>query len=188
MLIGLFCWGSVQISCLLFSCIVCLSLVHLWELLFYNFIYLCLVYSLAMLGPSGCAELSLVAFSRDDCSCGSRVSLYGGFSCCGAWAVGRLGFGSCGSRDLGCRLNSWGLVALQHVGSSWTRDQTCVSCIGRWILYHWAIKEALKIMLFFFPSSISSFPAILLGPIYIFLTFTCFTILRFVLLSILFNA
>ena len=188
MLIGLFCWGSVQISCLLFSCIVCLSLVHLWELLFYNFIYLCLVYSLAMLGPSGCAELSLVAFSRDDCSCGSRVSLYGGFSCCGAWAVGRLGFGSCGSRDLGCRLNSWGLVALQHVGSSWTRDQTCVSCIGRWILYHWAIKEALKIMLFFFPPSISSFPAILLGPIYIFLTFTCFTILRFVLLSILFNA
>ena len=29
-----------------------------------------------------------------------------------------------------------GLVALRHVGSSWLRDRTCISCIGRWILYH----------------------------------------------------
>ena len=28
------------------------------------------------------------------------------------------------------------LVALRHVGSSWTRDRTCVSRIGRQILYH----------------------------------------------------
>ena len=35
-----------------------------------------------------------------------------------------------------------GLVALQHVGSSWTRDRTCDSCIGRWILYHWATRAA----------------------------------------------
>ena len=35
-----------------------------------------------------------------------------------------------------------GLVALQHVGSSWTRDRTCDSCIDRWILYHWAVREA----------------------------------------------
>ena len=30
-------------------------------------------------------------------------------------------------------------------GSSWSRDQTyisCVSCVGRWRLYHWAIWEA----------------------------------------------
>ena len=27
-------------------------------------------------------------------------------------------------------------------GSSWTRNQTCISCIGRWILYHSAIREA----------------------------------------------
>ena len=26
--------------------------------------------------------------------------------------------------------------------SSWPRDQTCVSCIGRWILYPWATREA----------------------------------------------
>ena len=28
-------------------------------------------------------------------------------------------------------------------GSSWPRDQTHISCIGRWILYHWATGEAL---------------------------------------------
>ena len=27
-------------------------------------------------------------------------------------------------------------------GSSWPRDQTCVSCIDRWILYHWATWKA----------------------------------------------
>ena len=35
-----------------------------------------------------------------------------------------------------------GLAALQHVGSSHTRDWTHVSCTGRWILYHWATREA----------------------------------------------
>ena len=29
-------------------------------------------------------------------------------------------------------------------GSLQPRDQTCVSCIGRWILYHWATREAQK--------------------------------------------
>ena len=29
-----------------------------------------------------------------------------------------------------------------HVASSWTRDWTCVSYIGRWILYHWATSKA----------------------------------------------
>ena len=29
-----------------------------------------------------------------------------------------------------------GLVAPQHVGSSWTRDRTHVSYVGRWILHH----------------------------------------------------
>ena len=28
------------------------------------------------------------------------------------------------------------------MGSSWPRDWTCVSCIGRQILYHWATREA----------------------------------------------
>ena len=28
------------------------------------------------------------------------------------------------------------------MGSSWIRDWTCISCIGRRILYHWATREA----------------------------------------------
>ena len=31
-------------------------------------------------------------------------------------------------------------------GSSWSRDQPCRSCIGRWILYHWATQEAMIIL------------------------------------------
>ena len=34
------------------------------------------------------------------------------------------------------------LVTPWHVGSSWIRDQTPISCVGRWILYHWATREA----------------------------------------------
>ena len=35
-----------------------------------------------------------------------------------------------------------GLNCSMVVGSFWIRDGTCVSCTGRWILYHWLIKEA----------------------------------------------
>ena len=57
---------------------------------------------------------------------------------------------STGSRHMG--FNSWGtqaqqlwlagLVAPQHVGSSWTRARTCVPCIGRRILNHYTTREA----------------------------------------------
>ena len=30
--------------------------------------------------------------------------------------------------------------------SSWPRDWTHVSCISRWLLYHWATKEALNLL------------------------------------------
>ena len=35
-----------------------------------------------------------------------------------------------------------GLAALWHVGSSWTRAQTCVPCTGRRILNHCTTREA----------------------------------------------
>ena len=35
------------------------------------------------------------------------------------------------------------LVAPSNVGFSWTRDQTHVLCIGRWIPNHWATREVL---------------------------------------------
>ena len=56
---------------------------------------------------------------------------------------------SWGSWTLQHRLSNWwhtGLVALWHVGSSQIRDQTHVSCIGRWILYHGATREAPRIV------------------------------------------
>ena len=30
--------------------------------------------------------------------------------------------------------------------SSWPRDRTCISCIGRWILYHWTTWETPRIL------------------------------------------
>ena len=43
-----------------------------------------------------------------------------------------------GSRVLGLQqLWPMGLAALHHMESSNTRDQTCLPCIGRWILNHW---------------------------------------------------
>ena len=36
-----------------------------------------------------------------------------------------------------------GLDALRHEGSSQTRDQTPLSCIGRWVLNHWTTREVL---------------------------------------------
>ena len=35
-----------------------------------------------------------------------------------------------------------GLVAPGHVGSSQTRDRTCVSCVGRLTHNHWTTREA----------------------------------------------
>ena len=39
------------------------------------------------------------------------------------------------------QLQSTGLVAPGHVGSSWTRDQTLHHCIGRWIPDHYTTRE-----------------------------------------------
>ena len=56
---------------------------------------------------------------------------------------------SCSSRALEHRLSKCGtwLVAPRHVGSSQTRNQTRVPCIGRQILYHWASRKALFLLL-----------------------------------------
>ena len=46
---------------------------------------------------------------------------------------------------LQARILEWVAISSSR-GSSWLRDQThilpCISCIGRWILYHWATWEA----------------------------------------------
>ena len=49
---------------------------------------------------------------------------------------------STGSREPGLQyLWHMGLVVPLHVRFSWIRGRTQVSCIGRWILYHWATRE-----------------------------------------------
>ena len=47
--------------------------------------------------------------------------------------------GSSVHRILQTRILEW--VALWHMGSSWTRYQTHVPCIGRQILNHWTTRE-----------------------------------------------
>ena len=66
-----------------------------------------------------------------------------GFSCCGARTLGCTGFRSfcTGLWSTDSTAVVHGLVILGQVGSFWTIDGTCVSCIGRWILYHWATRE-----------------------------------------------
>ena len=63
--------------------------------------------------------------------CGVQASHCGGFSCCGARALGTKA----------SVVVALSLVTPWHVGSSWTRDRTHVPCIGRWIINHCATRE-----------------------------------------------
>ena len=63
---------------------------------------------------------------------GARASHCRGLSCCGSQAP----------HAQAQQLWLTGLVAPWHVGSSRTRDRTCVPCIGRQILNHCATREA----------------------------------------------
>ena len=58
--------------------------------------------------------------------------------CCCTWAF------SC-YRDPGLLFIAFehGLVALRHVGSSWTRDRTHVPCISRRVVNRWTTAEVL---------------------------------------------
>ena len=47
-----------------------------------------------------------------------------------------------GSKVLAQELWLAGLVAPQHMGSSWTKDRTDVPFIARWILNRWTTREA----------------------------------------------
>ena len=70
--------------------------------------------------------LSLVEGLHSVCSV--RASHCSGFSCRGAQALGAHG-------------QHMGLLALWHMGSSWTRDRIPVLCIGRWAVRHWTTRE-----------------------------------------------
>ena len=76
-------------------------------------------------------------------------------SSCSMLASRCIGF-SCGTRALGCVLAQqlWHTdsTAPRHTGSSWTRNRTHVSCIGRQVLYHRTTREARSGTLFFLSS------------------------------------
>ena len=95
----------------------------------------------------GCAgswllhRVSLVAELGLPSSCDHGLLITRAFLTVEQWALGHSGFSSCSIRaqQLWCT----GSADPQHVGSSWIRDRTHVSCIGRQILYHWTTREAL---------------------------------------------
>ena len=51
--------------------------------------------------------------------------------------------GSCVHGVFQARILEWVAISFCR-GPSRTRDWTCVSCVGRWIPYHWATREALR--------------------------------------------
>ena len=77
------------------------------------------------------------------------------FSCWGGRGAGWLsgfhvpashcGGCHCETQTLGCKssLVAYGLSCSSHVGTSQTRNQTCVLCTGRWMLNHWGTREVL---------------------------------------------
>ena len=110
--------------------------IHFFNYGLFLFIYLFILF-LAELGLR-CWLLSFSRFAKRGLlsGYGAWASRCGGLSCCGAQALGRLGFSSCGT---------W--AYLQHVGSSWTRYQTRVPCTGRQILNHCTPREAPSFLL-----------------------------------------
>ena len=90
------------------------------------------------LGFHCCVQASSCGEQGATLSCSARASHCNGFSCCGAQALG------CSDPVVVVHRMS----CLRHVGSSWTRDQTGVCCIGRWILNQWTTREVPLLTLF----------------------------------------
>ena len=127
------------------------ELMFVLSVCFYLFIYVWLFWIFAALH-----RLSLVAASR--CYCGPQcVSFSLRQRLLRMTGSRRAGFRSCslqtqwlwllGSRAWAQQLWYMGLVALQHVESSWARDQTRVPCIGRRVLTHCTNREVPELML-----------------------------------------
>ena len=91
---------------------------------------------------SSCGEVGLLSGS------GAQASHRGGFSCCGAQALGHAGLSSGGTWAQYLQLP--GSVVVAHrlscsaaCGIAPDQGLNPVSCIGRWIFYHGATREAL---------------------------------------------
>ena len=92
-------------------------------LVVFIYLWLCWVFIAAL-------RLSLVVASREYSSLQGRLLVLVAFLF--------LEHGPQSEGSAACRTV---LVASGHVGSSWARDQICVPCTGRRILYHWTTRE-----------------------------------------------
>ena len=98
---------------------------------------------LAALAFGCCMDFSVIAISGGYSSLGSM-----GFSLQGPLLLPSTGPRALGLQQLwhlGSVVAAPGLTC--SVGSSWIRDQTWASCIGRCIPYHWATRKAPTILL-----------------------------------------
>ena len=97
---------------------------------------------------TGCQILAMFCAGRGDVRVLSCVQLF-----VAPWTVGcqaplSMEFVDCnlpGSSVHGifqAKTLEWFAISFSRE-SSWPRDWTCVSCIGRWVLYHWATRETL---------------------------------------------
>jgi len=85
------------------------------------FIVLCIFYFWLCLGFVAARELSRVAASQASPPVVVHGLLTQGLLLLQSLGSRCTGFSSCGHG---------GLVAPHHMGSSWTRDRTCISCLG----------------------------------------------------------
>ena len=106
------------------------------QILFKHF---CVYLFLAVLGPHGCVD----APSLQGAGCRAQAAHRGGFSGCGAWALGCSGVSISVSQALERGLRN--MVLSCPTASSWTRDRTSLPFIGRRILNHWTTRDVPQI-------------------------------------------
>ena len=115
-------------------------------------VYLFILFS-AVLGLSYCTSLSLVVESRGYFLIAMRLLI------AVASLVAELGLQGArtsvavapGLEDTGAVVGHTDLVVLKHLGSSQIKDQTHVSCIGRWIVYQGSPLEVFILIYLLFP-------------------------------------
>ena len=98
---------------------------------------------------SRCSEWRLVSsYSAGAAHCGGSSCLQHRVWGAQALAAAAHGLTGCSSQALKQAQQLWHMGSFpQHVGFFPIRVQTHVSCIGRWVLYHWATREPWKFLL-----------------------------------------
>ena len=95
-------------------------------------LFVCFLKNIYLFGYTGspllCEGFLQLWQARPTLCCSARASPYDGFSCCGTWALGCMGF------------------SVYPTACGIVPDGTCVPCTGRWILNHWTTREVLAVL------------------------------------------